>query len=98
MAITVLLLRRPLTLLLMQPLLPSLRSKADALFVGWFGPIAVAAMYYASLMEHKLGEPLIWHVTSLVICFSVVAHGITGAPFTKWYGRKASSSGERTFA
>jgi NhaP-type Na+/H+ or K+/H+ antiporter len=87
MAAAVLLLRRPITLLLLHPLLPSLHTKSDVLFVGWFGPIAVAAIYYASLMEHKLSEPLIWDVTSLVVCMSVVAHGLTGAPFTKWYGR-----------
>jgi NhaP-type Na+/H+ or K+/H+ antiporter len=87
MAAAVLLLRRPITMLLLRPLLPSLHTKSDALFVGWFGPIAVAAIYYASLMEHKLSEPLIWDVTSLVVCMSVIAHGLTGAPFTKWYGR-----------
>jgi NhaP-type Na+/H+ or K+/H+ antiporter len=85
----ILLLRRPVTMLLLRPLLPGVRNLADALFMGWFGPIAVAAMYYASLMEHKLGEPLIWDVVSLVACTSVVAHGITGAPLTKLYGKIA---------
>lgn len=90
MTLAVLLLRRPLTLLLLRPWLPSLRSRPDTLFMGWFGPVAVAAIYYAALMEHKLGEPLIWHVTSLVICFSVVVHGMTGAPLTRWYGKRVS--------
>lgn len=83
----VLLLRRPPVLLLLRPLVPQIRSTADALFMGWFGPIAVAAIYYASLMEHRLGEPLIWDVVSLVICGSVIAHGLTGAPLTRLYGR-----------
>jgi NhaP-type Na+/H+ or K+/H+ antiporter len=87
LAVAILLLRRPVTIFLLRPLLPSVRSLPDALLLGWFGPIAVAAIYYAALMEHKLHEPLVWDVASLVLCASVVAHGVTGAPFTRWYGR-----------
>ncbi|MBM1175498.1 cation:proton antiporter [Microvirga arabica] len=88
LVIAVLLLRRPPVLLLLRPLLRDIRTPSEALFVGWFGPIAVAAIYYASLMEHRTGEPVIWHAVSLVICGSVVAHGITGAPLTKALGRR----------
>ena len=87
LVLTVLLLRRPLTLLILRPLLSTVRTWPDTLFMGWFGPIAVAAIYYATLMEHKLANPLIWDVVSLVVCASVVAHGVTAAPFTRWYGR-----------
>jgi sodium/hydrogen antiporter len=89
LAIAVLLLRRPPALLLLRPLLSGFRTRPDALFVGWFGPIAVAAIYYAALMEHRLGEPRVWHIVSLVICASVLAHGASGAPLTRWYGRIA---------
>jgi NhaP-type Na+/H+ or K+/H+ antiporter len=88
LVIGVLLLRRPPVLLLLRPLLRDIRSTSEALFVGWFGPIAVAALYYASLMEHRTGEAVIWHVVSLVICGSVVAHGLTGAPLTRALGRR----------
>lgn len=91
----ILLLRRPPVLLMLRPLLPNLRSRGDALFVGWFGPIAVAATYYASLMEHRLGEPLIWDVVSLVICGSILAHAISGAPPTRLYGRNKASGVNR---
>ncbi|MXQ14150.1 cation:proton antiporter [Microvirga makkahensis] len=91
----VLLLRRPPVVFLLRPLLRDIRTTSEALFVGWFGPIAVAAIYYASLMEHRTGEPVIWHAVSLVICGSVVAHGVTGAPFTKALGRRLSRQ-ERT--
>ncbi|HVM37583.1 MAG TPA: cation:proton antiporter [Sphingomicrobium sp.] len=87
LVVAILLFRRIPVLLMLRPLLPELRSQRDALFVGWFGPIAVAAIYYASLMEHRLQEPLVWHVVSLVICGSIVAHGMTGAPLTRLYGR-----------
>ncbi len=92
LSVGVLLLRRPPVLLLLRPLLPSVRGRADALFLGWFGPIAVAAIYYAALMEHKLGEPLIWDVVSLVVCASVVAHGVSATPLTRLYGRHTGRS------
>jgi NhaP-type Na+/H+ or K+/H+ antiporter len=46
-----------------------------------------AALYYAafSLSETGIGE--IWVVGSLVICASVLVHGITATPLTKLYGR-----------
>lgn len=87
LAAAVLLLRRPLTMLVLRPVLPGVRSTPDTLFMGWFGPIAVAAMYYGSMMERKMGEPVIWEVVSLVACASIVMHGISGAPLTRLYGR-----------
>lgn len=80
----VLLLRRLPMLLLLRPLLRNVRDTREALFVGWFGPIAIAAAYYASLAERHLHDPRVWHVVSLVIAASVVAHGVTGAPLTRW--------------
>jgi NhaP-type Na+/H+ or K+/H+ antiporter len=86
LAIAVLLLRRPPVLLLLRYFIPNLHSKKDALFLGWFGPVAVAAIYYSSLAEHQLKQPVIWHVVSLVICASVVAHGISATPLSRLYG------------
>ncbi len=94
LAMAVLLLRRPPVLLLLRPLLPGIRGVPDALFVGWFGPIAVAAIYYAALMEHRLENPLVWHVVSLVICMSVIAHGMSGTPLTYLFGRMAGKQRE----
>jgi sodium/hydrogen antiporter len=92
LAFSILLLRRPPVLLLLRPWLRDLRGVPDALFLGWFGPIAVAAIYYASIMEHQLGEPLVWEVTTLMIVASVLAHGTTAAPLTELYGKR---TGER---
>lgn len=88
LVLAVLLLRRPPVLLILRPFLRDVRTTSEAMFMGWFGPIAVAAIYYASLMEHRTGEPVIWHAVSLVICGSVVAHGLTGAPLTRALGRR----------
>lgn len=87
----VLLLRRVPVMLLLRPLLPSVRSTRDALFAGWFGPIAVAAIYYAGMMQHRLHEPRIWDIASLVICMSALLHGVSAVPFTRWYGRRNAS-------
>lgn len=87
LVIAILLLRRPPVLLLLKPWLPALHTKKDALFLGWFGPIAVAAIYYGALAEHRLKSPLVWDVVSLVICASVIAHGISATPLTRLYGK-----------
>lgn len=83
----VLLLRRPPVLLLLAPILPFVKTPRETLFVGWFGPIAVSALYYASLMEDRLGAPIVWEVVSLVIFASAVSHGVTSSAFTRALGR-----------
>ena len=92
LAAGVLVLRRPPVLLLLRPLLPGLGSWRDALFMGWFGPVAVAALYYASLAEHRLGDPLVWDAVTLVVCASVVAHGVSAVPLSRLYARAAERS------
>lgn len=87
LATAVLLFRRLPALWLLRPAMPSLRRPADALFVGWFGPIAVAAVYYAVLAEHRLGDPRVWDVVTLLIVASTVVHGLSAAPLSKLYGR-----------
>jgi NhaP-type Na+/H+ or K+/H+ antiporter len=89
LAVAVLLLRRPVTLLLLRPFLPGLRRAGDVLLAGWFGPIAVSAVYYASLAEHRLSVSVVWDVVSLTACTSIVAHGISAAPLTRLYGKVA---------
>lgn len=85
--VTVLLLRRlPAILLLNCPIKP-LKNIPDVLFMDWFDPIGVAALYYTGLSLHKTGVEAIWTVTSLVICASLIAHGLTLTSFTKLYGK-----------
>jgi sodium/hydrogen antiporter len=47
----------------------------------------VAALYYAALAELHYELPLIWPLVTLIVCGSVVAHGVSGAPLTRLYGR-----------
>jgi sodium/hydrogen antiporter len=84
----VLLLRRLPAVLALRPLLGPLRSKGkDVLFLGWFGPIGAAALYYAAFSYRESGIEAAWTVGSLVICASLLVHGVSATPLTKLYGR-----------
>lgn len=63
-------------------------NRSRTLFAGWFGPVGVAALFYASLGLDKGGDPILWHITSLTVAIAVVAFGISGTPLTKALGRK----------
>ena len=84
----VLLRRRLPAVLALRPLLGPLRSRGrDVLFLGWFGPIGAAALYYAAFSLRETGIEDVWVVGSLVICTSVLVHGVSATPLTKLYGR-----------
>src|ERR671913_414142 len=84
----VLLLRRLPAVLALRPLLGPLRGKTkDVLFLGWFGPVGAAALYYAAFSYRETGIEAAWTVGSLVICASLLVHGVSATPLTKLYGR-----------
>ena len=85
--VAVLLLRRLPAVLALNPLIDQTRGLKDALFLGWFGPIGVAALYYASLAPREAGVEEVWVVGSLIITASVIAHGMSAGPLTKLYGK-----------
>ena len=63
----------------------------EAAFAGWFGPVGVAALFYASVgLEHLPSETL-WHLVSFCVCLSVVVYGICGTPLTRLLGRRIDS-------
>ncbi|MCZ2837537.1 cation:proton antiporter domain-containing protein [Modestobacter sp. VKM Ac-2985] len=88
--VAVLLLRRPPVLLaLMRPLGLQLR---DAVFLGWFGPIGVSALFYLTFSEEEgVTDPRLWAAGTLVVAASTVAHGITSAPGRRIYRRVAGT-------
>jgi sodium/hydrogen antiporter len=91
LVVLVLALRRLPVWFLLSPLLPSLRSRRDVLFNGWFGPIGIAALLYATEIRHEVeAGQTVWAVASLVVFGSIVVHGITSTPLTQLYGRYAS--------
>jgi sodium/hydrogen antiporter len=92
LVVGVLLLRRlPVLLLLRRPL--GLR-RADAVFLGWFGPIGVSAVFYLTMEAERLAvDPLVLAAGSLVVAASTVVHGMTSAPGRVLYRRVTAASG-----
>jgi sodium/hydrogen antiporter len=88
--VAVLLLRRPPVLLaLARPL--GLRLH-DAVFLGWFGPIGVSALFYLALSEDQgVADPRLWTVGTLIVAASTLAHGVSAAPGRHLYRRAAAS-------
>lgn len=98
LAVLVLLLRRLPIILLLRPWLPALRDWPITLIMGWFGPIGVSALYYATLISSRTGYDLAWTVGTLIVTASMVAHGITATPFAYRYGRWQRSQRHRAEA
>jgi NhaP-type Na+/H+ or K+/H+ antiporter len=90
LVIGILLLRRPPVVLLLKNAIKPLRNARDpwfaASYMGWFGPIGVAAVYYAGYAMKYTQVENIWAVCSLVICASIVVHGLSASPLTRLYG------------
>lgn len=89
LAVLVLLLRRLPAVFALSRFVAPLRGWPDALFVGWFGPIGIAAVFYARLALRETGNETVWAVASLVVVVSLIAHGTSATPATRWYRRRA---------
>lgn len=89
----ILLLRRPPALGATFPLLRPLTAR-DAAYAGWFGPVGIAALYYATFATEHVAEPVIWNAASAVVFASMMAHGLTAAPLTKLYALRQPGSRE----
>jgi NhaP-type Na+/H+ or K+/H+ antiporter len=87
--VAVLLVRRlPVLLALSRPLRLRVR---DAVFLGWFGPVGVSALFYLTFSEDEgVSDPRLWAAGSLVVAASAVAHGMTAAPGRRLYQRAAA--------
>ena len=83
--VAVLLLRRLPVWWLLRARLASLHTRRDTLFAGWFGPIGIAALFYASKIRYEHDMVELWNVASLVIFASIVLHGISATPLTRRY-------------
>lgn len=95
LAVAILLLRRLPVLLGLKAALPVIRQRQDGWFVGWFGPLGAAAMFYAALAVRETHQEVFWHAASLLIFASVLAHGATATPLTARYGRTGAAEDGR---
>lgn len=86
LVVAIVLLRRlPMLVALQRSLRPLDRPEAT-LFVGWFGPIGVAAIFYATVAVHETGSTTPWVLGSLVVMGSILVHGATATAGVHWYG------------
>lgn len=72
----VLFFRRPPAVLMLYKFMPEIRTRKEALVVGWSGPIGVSALYYAIFADRIIGTNTISFVQFLVAT-SIVVHGLT---------------------
>ncbi len=87
LALAVLVLRRLPVILLLRSGIQPWREMPIALMAGWFGPIGVSALFYATLVHRETGNELVWVVASLLVAASLVVHGVSAAPAAKLYGK-----------
>ncbi|MGM0606190.1 MAG: cation:proton antiporter [Halobacteriota archaeon] len=87
LVVAVLLVRRLPMVFALRPAIRPLNHPADTLFVGWFGPIGITALFYATLAVRETGSEIVWTVASLVVAGSILAHGATSTLFTLRYGK-----------
>ncbi|MDT0647166.1 cation:proton antiporter [Zunongwangia sp. F260] len=91
MVILILLFRRIPGIFLLKPFLPQFQGKrADVLMLGWFGPIGVAALYYATLSSEKASFHEAWVIPGLMVFVSTLLHGCTSLPLGKLYYKYTS--------
>ncbi len=96
LAVLTLLLRRPPVFAVLFPGLRGFLNGRDVAYVGWFGPIGIAAIYYAAYAQGHTHDPLIWHVASALIFASIMGHGLTAASLTRFYARHQAPPPRRT--
>lgn len=60
-------------------------------FLGWFGPLGVAAIYYATYVEryHLPEGERLFAAATLAICASVVVHSITATPLVRLHAGRS---------
>lgn len=56
------------------------------LFVGWFGPIGVTVLCYATFAARVIGTQTPWILGSLVVAGSILDLGVTASVATHWDG------------
>lgn len=67
------------------------------LFLGWFGPRGLASILFALLVLEEAEIPLsdeILQITILTVALSILAHGITAAPASRWYAGVVARMGD----
>lgn len=85
-----LLLRRAAAVWLIRPAIKTLHSTSETAFMSWFGAVGISALYYATLAERLTGRHDIFAYIAQAITLSVLVHGLTSAPFSRWLHRRST--------
>lgn len=83
-AVWVLVLRRPPVVGLALAATTATGRRGTA-FLGWFGPLGVAAMYYVTFAEdyHPADYETVFAAATLAITVSIVAHSVSATPWVR---------------
>lgn len=88
-----------LTVVRMLPIFVSLMGTGlalrEKLFLGWFGPRGIASILFTLIMMDEFdfpGEEELLACVSMTVFLSIILHGISAVPLSKWIGQ-ASRSG-----
>lgn len=92
--VAILLFRRVPVMLLIMRLSPIVKRLPENLMAGWFGPIGVAALFYAAVAERRTHDDTIWVVVTLIVTGSIVVHGLTAPILVRLYQRAYPGRGE----
>lgn len=70
---------------------------ATRAFMGWFGPKGVATMTFSLLVlsEGIAAGDRVFHIASLAVLVSIIAHGVTDHAGAEWIARRAERAEER---
>ena len=66
-------------------------------FLGWFGPRGLASILFALLIIQQTkfeNQQLILLITITTVIISIVLHGVSAGPASKWYGAIAGKMGD----
>lgn len=84
-----------LTIIRMAPVAVSLIGKrlraVSVLFIGWFRPRGIASILYILTVvaaEDLFDREAIYTVAVISIFMCILAHGLTAAPLSNWYGKR----------
>ncbi|KAF7699554.1 putative Na(+)/H(+) antiporter C3A11.09 [Cucumispora dikerogammari] len=98
-SISIILIRRlPVILLFYNlKLIPQLFNLKEAVLTGWFGPIGCGAIFFIleaeselNIIKDKLFKKELMEIVLVIVCYSVIVHGIT-APFVALSLRRKGS-------
>jgi NhaP-type Na+/H+ or K+/H+ antiporter len=84
-AVAILLFRRLPAFFILKPALRAVPNRNDVLFLGWLGPIGVAAIFYAYHSFEKIHNQEVIAIPALIIFASTLIHGLTAYPLSKFY-------------